>query len=163
MENKNKLYSLLQTLKDGKISIDSVLEELERDSTVTPLYSEHVGVGSFGRVDHDRQKRRGFPEVICGVGKTSEQISEIFFSLSRQNDIVLCTRAKEEDFKATKKKVPDCCYDPISKALFLKRKEIQNRGRGMICIVAAGTSDLPVAEEAFITATLMGNEVKKNH
>lgn len=149
--DKEDIYQLLVKVKDGQVSPEDATAQME------DLPFEKL---SSGRLDHHRALRRGFPEVICGQGKTPEQVAELFLHLSEKNDVVLCTRIEEKHYAATKEKVPNCQYDPVAGALFLEPAEITDRGRGQILVVAAGTADLPVAREALLTARLMGNQVE---
>jgi pyridinium-3,5-biscarboxylic acid mononucleotide synthase len=99
------------------------------------------------------------PEVIMGQGKTQAQVAEIFARLARHSKNVLATRATKEQFAAVKKKVRGAEYRELARAITLRR-ERKNYGKGTIAVVSAGTSDVPVAEEAVVTAELMGNSVE---
>jgi NCAIR mutase (PurE)-related protein len=99
------------------------------------------------------------PEVIFGEGKTPEQTAEIFSRLAKRNGNVLVTRASEAQFRAVRKKSKRAAYHPLARAIVLERDRTRH-GKGTIVIVSAGTSDIPVAEEATITAQLMGNDVE---
>ncbi|MBA7485824.1 Pyridinium-3,5-biscarboxylic acid mononucleotide synthase [subsurface metagenome] len=115
----------------------------------------------FAHVDHHRQIRRGFPEVIYCPGKTVEQIVKIFSALAEKGDNVLATRAEEDVFKALTrtKKFPNVRYEKSAKAIVLEQKEIKP-SKTTIPIVTAGTADLPVAAEAKVTAEIMGQRTE---
>lgn len=109
----------------------------------------------FARVDHHRKLRRGFPEVVFGAGKTPDQIATIVERLAARNDRVLATRVDEAAAFAVRALVPDATYHTVSRTVVVDRQP-ENHGIGDVIVVCAGTSDLPVAEEAVITARLMG-------
>jgi len=113
----------------------------------------------FAKVDHHRALRVGMPEVIMGQGKTPAQVGEIFARLARHSKNVLATRASNEQLAAVKKKARGAEYRELARAITLRR-ERKNYGKGSIAVVSAGTSDVPVAEEAVVTAELMGNSVE---
>jgi NCAIR mutase (PurE)-related protein len=112
----------------------------------------------FARVDHHRSIRQGFPEVVLGLGKTPDQVAAIAAEIVRRGSTLLITRATPDMFDAVKTSVPNAQYDRVARVVTLKQQDIVP-GRGQILVVAAGTSDLPVAEEAVCTAELMGNQV----
>lgn len=99
------------------------------------------------------------PEVIFGKGKTPEQVAGIFARLAMHGGNILATRAIEEQFQAVKKAVAKAEYRPLARAIVLKRDR-KKYGKGLIAVVSAGTSDIPVAEEALVTAEMMGNDVQ---
>jgi len=103
--------------------------------------------------------RKGFPEVIFGEGKTAAHIIEIMKKMAAQKSHVLATRIDEKKAKLIKKAFPKTVYHTASRALTLPSGPIVQRGRGSILVVSAGTSDIPVAEEAIVTARIMGNTV----
>jgi NCAIR mutase (PurE)-related protein len=114
----------------------------------------------FARVDLDRERRQGFPEAILGVGKTPAQIAAIAERLVARGQALLVTRATREAFDAVKRAVPDATFHETARAITLKQGNIAP-GKGTVLIACAGTSDLPVAEEAAITAELMGNTIDR--
>lgn len=120
-------------------------------------YFEDLG---FVKIDHHRTERKGFPEVIYGEGKTSEQITSIFHSLMKSNDVVLATRVSEDKANEIIAALPGLEYYKASRILLHATNPLQPIYTRTIGIVCAGTSDLPVAEEAYITARAMGNPVK---
>jgi len=113
----------------------------------------------FACVDHHRHIRRGFPEVIYCPGKTIEQIVKIFCNLAEKGNNVLATRASEEAFEALIKEIPDVRYETSAKAIVLEQKELE-KSTSVLPIVTAGTADLPVAEEARVTAEIMGQRTE---
>jgi len=114
----------------------------------------------FARVDHHRALRQGFPEVVFAGGKEVEQLKGILTSLTTGAEQILVTRLEPEKAAALVPDFPGCQYYPASRTLVLSRGEILDRGRGLIVVISAGTSDIPVAEEAAVTARVMGNRVK---
>lgn len=112
----------------------------------------------FARIDHARRQRCGWPEVIYGAGKSGEQIAAIMQSLLQQNPdfSILATRCEAEKFTYVKQVVPEACYDATARIIYIPRRQPT---KGCVAIFAAGTSDLPVAEEAALTAELMGAKV----
>ena len=114
----------------------------------------------FARVDHHRSVRQGFPEVILGLGKTPQQIAAIAAEIVARGSTLLVTRASEAAYEAVRVRVPDATYHADAGLITLRQQDI-TPGHGTIVVAAAGTSDLPVAEEAACTAELMGNEVTR--
>jgi hypothetical protein len=111
-------------------------------------------------IDHHRALRRGFPEVIYGEGKSCEQIARIMESMIRAEDNVLVTRVDGDKGRALTEKFPKATYYPTARVLTFTLRDVAEVGRGTILVVTAGTSDIPVAEEAVITASMMGNQVE---
>jgi NCAIR mutase (PurE)-related protein len=146
-----KLEDLLKKVKSGKTTLDEALAELKS------LPFEDLG---FTRIDHHRSLRRGFPEVIWGEGKTSEQILSIIRQLKRKGQNILITRLEEKKAKAIRKVFPKSQYYPISKVLTYLTHSVKSEGKGKILVITAGTTDIPVAEEALVTARFMGNRVE---
>jgi NCAIR mutase (PurE)-related protein len=149
--DKSALRKLLEEVRSGGLSPDEALARLRH------LPFEDLG---FAKIDHHRPLRVGMPEVIYGAGKAPAQVAEIFARMAQYGSEVLATRADPVKFEAVKARVPGAEFYPLSGAIVLRRS-FENRGRGLIAVVSAGTSDLPVAEEAALTATLMGNEVEQ--
>lgn len=112
----------------------------------------------FSKVDHQRVKRKGYPEVIFCKGKSVEQVVGIFNSLAKKKHNVLATRATEEMYLAVRKKINKAQFNPHGKLLYLNQEKLPQK-EGMILIATGGTADIPVAEEAALTAELMGNRV----
>src|SRR5215472_14952028 len=113
----------------------------------------------FAKVDHHRALRVGMPEVIFGERKSPAQLAGIFTRLAKHGGNVLATRANEKQFAAVKKKVRGVEYRDLARAIVLQ-KDSTKYGKGIVAVVSAGTSDIPVAEEAVVTAEMMGNEVE---
>ena len=149
--DQSALRKLLEEVREGKLSPDDALTRLRH------LPFEDLG---FAKIDHHRPLRVGMPEVIYCAGKAPEQVAEIFSRMAERGINVLATRADATKFQAVKARVPRAEFYPISGCIVL-RTNVEKRGRGLIAVVCAGTSDLPVAEEAAVTADLMGNEVEQ--
>ncbi len=147
-----QLKKLLRQVKNGKIDIDEAMEKLRH------LPFEDLG---FARVDHHRPIRQGFPEVIYCPGKTTEQIIKIFESLATKGNNVLATRAEPNIFEALveTKKFPKARYEKLARAIVLEQKKL-HVSKNILPIVTAGTSDLPVASEAKVTAEIMGQRTE---
>lgn len=143
-----KIKNILTAVKQGEIEISDAMEILKS------LPYEDLG---FAKVDHHRQIRNGFPEVIFCQGKTPEQTSAIFARLAEHNSNVLGTRASKETYIEVKKLFPQVEYDELAKTLVLK-KDKNPAQRGTVLVVTAGTSDIPVAKEAAISCEVMGNK-----
>jgi hypothetical protein len=143
---------LLEQVKGGECTIDEAVERLRH------LPFEDLG---FAHVDHHRQIRRGFPEVIYCPGKTTEQIIGIFESLAAKGNNVLATRAGPEVFEALVQtnKFPNALYEKSARAIVLEQKELP-ASKTILPIVTAGTADLPVAMEAKVTAEIMGQRTE---
>ena len=147
----NLLKDLLNKLKDGTIEIDEAIQKLKL------LPFEDIG---FASIDHHRHLRRGFPEVIYGRGKKVEEIITIIEKMVDKEENVLITRLTDNKAESIKKHFPSSDYHPKSRILTIEVRPIEKRGKGKILVISAGTADIPVAEEAAITATFMGNDVK---
>ena len=110
-------------------------------------------------IDLDRNERQGFPEVVYCEGKTDQQCVDIYMTLQEHYDTFMGTRARISIYEALKPHIPDVQYDEMSRILYVNRNPINRNGERTIAVVTAGTSDMPVAEEAALTAELMGNKV----
>ncbi len=143
------LEQLLRQVRDGNTSIDAALEQL-RD-----LPFEDLG---FAKVDHHRALRHGMPEVIFGMGKTPEQVEAIAAAILARSPNLLITRASAEMAERVALLAPETEHFPIARVIRVWRDRTLT-GKGKIAILCAGTSDLPVLEEARLTAETMGNEV----
>src|SRR4030067_1133907 len=146
-----KLVLLLKRVKSGRTSIDQALNQLKS------LPFEDLG---FTRIDHHRSLRKGFPEVIWGQGKTSRQILSIMKQLKRKGQNILITRLEEKKVKAVQKVFRKSRYYPTSQVLTYLTHPIKPEGKGTILVITAGTTDIPVAEEAAVTAQFMGNRAE---
>jgi len=148
-----QLRQLFEQVREGAVDVDSALKRLRH------MPFEDLG---FAKVDHHRALRHGMPEVIFGRGKTPEQVIAIAGSLLENSSNVLITRADPETAARVGERFPCAEYFPLSGAIrFWRDKTI--RGKGKIAVVCAGTSDIPVAEEAQVTAEVMGNHVDTIH
>ena len=148
--NAESIRKLFVQVRAGKLSPDVAVQRLRH------LPFEDLG---FAKVDHHRALRAGMPEVIFGQGKTPLQMAQIFSRLAKHGGNILATRASREQFAAVKKKVRRAQYRELALAIVLQRDE-KKYGKGIIAVVSAGTSDIPVAEEAVVTAEIMGNDVE---
>lgn len=149
--NTNSIRKLFEQVRAGKVSPDEAVQRLRH------LPFEDLG---FAKVDHHRALRAGMPEVIFGQGKTPAQLATIFSRLAKHEGNILATRADNEQFAAVKKKVRRAEYREPARSIVLQRDK-EKYGKGIIAIVSAGTSDIPVAEEAVVTAEIMGNDVER--
>jgi len=147
------MRALLEAVRDGSLEVEQALERLRH------LPFEDLG---FAKVDHHRALRQGMPEVVFALGKTPEEVAGIAERLLEQSPNVLITRADPSVAERVARLCPEAEYFPRSRALRVWR-ERTIRGKGKIAVVSAGTSDLPVAEEAQVTAEVMGNQVEGIH
>jgi NCAIR mutase (PurE)-related protein len=150
----DKVRQLLEGVRAGERSVDEALGEL------ADLPYRDLG---FAHVDHHRHLRTGFPEVVLGSGKTAPQIAAILGELARGGANLLCTRVDAQKAEEVLRQVPGARYEAAAQAIVVEQKPIEETGRGTILVVSAGTSDLPVAEEAVLTARLGGNRVERVH
>jgi pyridinium-3,5-biscarboxylic acid mononucleotide synthase len=148
--NAESIRKLFEQVRGGRLSPDEAVDRLRH------LPFEDLG---FAKVDHHRALRVGMPEVIFGQGKTPAQMAQIFSRLARHGGNILATRASKEQFAAVKKKVRAAEYRELAQAITLQRDQ-KKYGKGIVAVVSAGTSDIPVAEEAVVTAEIMGNKVE---
>ena len=155
MTSNKQLQDLLDQVAAGTLGPAAAKERLIEALRAQPF--EDLG---FARVDHHRSVRQGFPEVILGLGKTPAQIAAIAAQIVARGSTLLVTRASEAAYDAVRAKVPDASYFADAGLITLRQDDI-TPGHGTIIIAAAGTSDLPVAEEAARTAELMGNQVAR--
>ena len=147
--NSDLILQLLKAIRDGTVTPEDGMKRL------ADFPYEDVG---FAKIDHHRALRTGIPEVIYGPGKTDEQIVEIFDRMAGQGGNVLATRVSASAASAVGERFPEVKHDALSRTLVLARQETP-RLPGTLAVLCAGTSDLPVAEEAAITAELLGNNV----
>ncbi len=151
--DRTHLRSLLEQVREGAVDVDSALDRLKH------MPFEDLG---FAKLDHHRAIRHGMPEVVFGKGKTAEQTVAIASRLLERASNVLVTRTSEAAALQIKTVCADAEYFPLSGAVRVLRDRTLH-GKGKIAVVCAGTSDIPVAEEAQITAEAMGNEVDVIH
>jgi NCAIR mutase (PurE)-related protein len=147
--NPDQLRQLMRAVRAGEIEPEAACERLKH------LPFEDLG---YAKVDHHRSIRTGMPEVIYSAGKTPEQVAGIFESMAASGVNVLATRSNHEQFSAVQKIQPKAVFHEVSRCITLHQADT-SAPAGIIAIVCAGTSDLPVAEEAHVTAELMGNRV----
>jgi NCAIR mutase (PurE)-related protein len=148
--NAESIRKLFDQVRRGKLTPDDAVQRLRH------LPFEDLG---FAKVDHHRALRVGMPEVILGERKSPANLAQIFARLAKQGGNILATRADEKQFAAVRKKVRGAEYRKLARAIVLQR-DAKTYGKGTIAVVSAGTSDIPVAEEAVVTAEVMGNEVE---
>ena len=153
--NSADLQQLLDQVRSGDVTTADAAQRVLQLLTA-PGFRD-LG---FARVDHQREFRQGFPEVVFGLGKTPEQIAAIAAEIVSRGHRLLITRAGEEAFAAVQTKVPGAEFQPLARTITHSQGDVP-RGRGTILVAAAGTSDLPVAEEACVTAEVMGNTVDR--
>ena len=145
------MKKVLQDYKNGKIELSEVLEKIKT------LPYEDLG---FAKVDNHRMLRKGFPEAVFCPGKTVDQILKIIEVMSKHNHNILATKADEKVYSAVRKKYHDAEYNSLAKTIIIKKEKIKHK-KGKVMVITAGTSDIPVAEEAIVTAEIMGNTVEK--
>lgn len=152
--NHADLVALLKDLSEGRTSVETAQARILDALREQPF--EDLG---FAKVDHHRVIRQGFPEVILGLGKTADQIAKIAKQIAERGHPLLVTRADEAAWNAVRELVPGAEYHALARCITLKRDSAP--GKGNIALCSAGTSDLPVAEEAAVTAELLGNAVDR--
>jgi len=155
MTSNKQLQDLLDQVAAGTLDPAAAKERLIAVLRAQPY--EDLG---FARVDHHRSVRQGFPEVILGLGKTPAQIAAIAAEIVARGSTLLVTRASAAAYEAVRVLIPAAGYQAEAGLITLRQQDI-TPGKGTIIVAAAGTSDLPVAEEAACTAELMGNEVTR--
>jgi NCAIR mutase (PurE)-related protein len=153
--NASQLKALLDGVAAGRVAPSDAERELLGALRERPF--EDLG---FARIDHHRAVRQGFPEVVLGLGKTPAQVAAIAREIASRGSTLLVTRATSETYQAVHEAVPDAEYLTPARLITLRQQDVA-RGNGVVLVVAAGTSDLPVAEEAACTAELMGNDVER--
>ncbi len=143
---------LLEKVASGSVTPEQAMRQLK------DLPFAEMG---FAHVDHHRALRAGLPEVVFGPGKSFDQLVAIIREIDSHDQPVLATRIEPEQGERLLAALPGLDYDPVSRTAVLCRKPVPQRGRGSICIVTGGTSDIPVATEAAVTARVFGNEVSE--
>jgi len=149
--NQENLKNILSQVAKGSLSVENAKAQLMHISF------ENI---DFAKIDHHRSLRKGFPEVIFGQGKTSEQIISIMKKMIIHENIILVTRLKQKKAQRIMSVFQDADYFEDAKLLWLKKNEPEITGIGKILVISAGTSDIPVAKEAFLTAQAMGNDIE---
>jgi NCAIR mutase (PurE)-related protein len=148
---KSQIEELLNKVFDRKMTPGQALHAL-RDYPYQDL--------DFAKVDHHREVRKGIPEVIFGLGKTDGEILKIATEIVKRKGNLLITRVEQATFRKIRKMMPKAGYNRRARAIFLKQKPVEP-GKGKIVILTAGTSDVPVAEEAYVTCGILGNEAER--
>ena len=146
------LRELLGEVKNSNIDIEEALRKLKN------LPYEDLG---YANIDHHRELRNGYPEVIYCEGKSDEHILGIIDKMNEKGSNILGTRCRKETFDRVKEVYQHAQYEELSKILKIQNHDIVNIGKGKIVIVTGGTSDIPVADEAYYTAKFLGNDVEK--
>jgi NCAIR mutase (PurE)-related protein len=149
----DQLRDLLDRVKRGELGLDAAMGEL-RDLPFRRL-------GETATIDHHRHLRLGFPEVVFGLGKTAAQIAMILQELAAGGNDALATRVEPAKAREVCTAVAGARYEEVAQAVVVERRAWTDRGRGSVAVVTAGTSDLPVAEEAAVTLRLFGNRVDR--
>ena len=150
--DKDLLLKMLEAVAAGRTTAPDAAQQLQH------LACEDIG---YAHIDHHRSLRQGFPEVIFGEGKSAEQIAGIMERMSSQENVILATRVDTVKAQKVRTHFPMAQYHPEARMLVWKEAPKPTVGKGSILVIAAGTSDIPVAMEAYITAQAMGNRVEK--
>lgn len=150
--NADQVRNLLLAFQSGQASLEEAMEQLRT------MPFEDLG---YAKIDHHRTVRQGFPEVVYCEGKTIDQVALIIEHLAERNPNVLGTRASRSMFEAVKVKVPEACYHELARLICIERQPAIIEDSRFILVMTAGTSDMPIAEEAALTAEIMGNRVKR--
>ena len=146
------LKKILEDVKNNNLDIDDALKKLK------DLPYEDLG---YAHIDHHRNLRNGFPEVIYCKGKSDEHILGIIERMNKKSTNILGTRCRKKTFDKISKIYPNAEYEEVSQILKIKNEEIKEQGKGKILIITGGTSDIPVADEAYYTAKFFGNNVER--
>lgn len=150
--NQEVLKTMLNSVRQGGLSVDDAVQQLRQ------LPFQDIGCA---QVDHHRHLRQGMPEMIFGEGKTAEQVAAITAAMAERGSNVLVTRLDMEKAGQILQTFPAACYHVESRCLTLEHQPPEQRGKGTILVVSAGTSDIPVAAEAIVTARFLGNQVEQ--
>lgn len=146
------IRELLESVKNNDLDIDSAMNKLKN------LPYEDLG---YANIDHHREIRNGYPEVIYCEGKSDEHILGIIEKMNDKGCNILGTRCRKETFEKVKEIYNNAEYEELSKILKIQNHHVENKGKGKIVIVTGGTSDIPVADEAYFTAKFLGNDVER--
>jgi len=149
--NKELLEQVLQAVAGGQTSVENAVAQL-RHMTLEDI--------DFAHIDHQRSLRKGFPEVIFGQGKTADQIIGIMERMLLQENVILVTRVDPEKAEKVTHRFQDAIFHPNARMIIWSKGKVPVNGRGLILVLTAGTSDIPVAREAYLTAQAMGNRVE---
>ncbi|WP_371375169.1 nickel pincer cofactor biosynthesis protein LarB [Sporomusa aerivorans] len=150
--NTDNIRGMLESFREGAISLEQVLGFLKS------FAYEDI---EFAKIDHHRAVRQGFPEVVFCQGKTIPQVATIMKKLAERSPNVLGTRASKEMFAAVKEAVPEAWYHELARLIVVERSKKEPDADRYILVLSAGTSDMPVAEEAAVTAEIMGHQVQR--
>ncbi len=150
--NVRSIKRLLEGVRDGRVEVASAIDSLK----ILPF--EEL---EFATIDTHRSLRQGFPEVVFGEGKTTGQIKAIVKAMAGRGENVLVTRLDPVKARALKRAFKGALRNDTARTLFIKSHPVKRTGRGSILVISAGTSDIPVAEEAAVTAECMGNRVER--
>ena len=142
--DKNLLLKLLESVAEGRVSAENGAEKLQH------MAYEDI---NYAHIDHHRSLRKGFPEVIFGEGKTADQIAGIMEKMMDQENIILVTRTAQQKADIVLSRFPEAVYHADARMIVLELNPVPVQGRGLILIISAGTSDIPVAREAYLTAS----------
>ncbi|MFW6140054.1 MAG: nickel pincer cofactor biosynthesis protein LarB [Acidobacteriota bacterium] len=148
---KSYLKQVLEKVKQGTLTPDEALEQLKHYP-----YQDLT----FAKLDHHREIRKGVPEVILGLGKSEDQIQRISNEIIKKGSSLMVTKVDQETYENIKKHIPELKYNALARLIYLKAKDYPI-GKGRIAIITAGTSDIPIAEEAAVTCEVLGNEIDK--
>ncbi len=151
---RERIEKLLEGVREGTLSIAQAMEAL-RDLPYDDL--------GFARIDHHRELRTGVPEIVWGENKSLDQLRAVIRRMSEKEGLILATRVDAIKGEALIREFPEARYHPAARLFCWPRSRKIATGRGRIAVLAAGTSDLPVAEEAAITAELLGNEISRHY
>jgi pyridinium-3,5-biscarboxylic acid mononucleotide synthase len=146
------IRKLLEEVQTGKLTADDAYEQLKE------LPYKDLG---FAKIDNHRQLRTGYPEVVFCQGKTVDQVRHILSFMKTHGNNILATRVTEEMYIAVKEVIPEAVYNPVARTITVKIHENKHIPDTYIAIVTAGTSDIPVSEEAAVTAEIFGNKVER--
>jgi NCAIR mutase (PurE)-related protein len=147
-----QLRRLFEEVRQGRLLPEQAMRQL-----AAPAF-EDLG---YAKIDHQRTLRKGFPEVIYCAGKTASQVAEIAVRLYERHDRVLATRATTDAYEAIKAVLPQAVYHETARAITISRTPLKPLYGGFVAVLTAGTSDLPVAEEAAVTLEIMGHEPRR--
>lgn len=150
--NQEYLKTMLNSVRQGGLSVDDALQLLRQ------LPFQDIGCA---QIDHHRHLRQGMPEMVFGEGKTAEQIMAITAAMSDRGSNILVTRLDKEKAGQIIQAFPAACYHAEARCLTLEHRPPEQRGKGTILVVSAGTSDIPVVAEALVTARFLGNQVEQ--
>lgn len=150
--DEKKLKELLEQVRDGALAVPEALGQLKHWP---------AEIMDFARLDHHRRMRTGVPEVVYGEGKTAEQLVEILTRMCAGHGLVMATRVSAEKAEHVRRYLPAFFYHPLARMLTGNDTDVVDKGRGTIVVLTAGTSDIPVGEEAALTAQFLGNRVER--